>query len=86
MVANVVPVALELSTREVTLNPSFSFLAETGFRTTVTLYNHKNYPAEFTWKPIMTDQGMAFSICPDKGTVYYHTSLSNEQKLKCVVK
>ncbi|XP_066477404.1 cilia- and flagella-associated protein 47 [Tiliqua scincoides] len=69
VVADVVPVALELSTREVTLNPSFSFLAETGFRTTVTLYNRKNYPAEFTWKPIITDEGMAFSICPGKGIV-----------------
>ncbi|XP_053166997.1 cilia- and flagella-associated protein 47 isoform X2 [Hemicordylus capensis] len=69
VVANIVPVALELSARELTLNPSFSFLAETGFRATVTLYNRKNYPAEFTWKPIITDKGMAFSICPDKGTV-----------------
>lgn len=67
VVAKIVPVALELSTRELTLSPAFSFLAEYGFRSTVTLYNCKNYPAEFTWKPIITQQGMAFSICPDKG-------------------
>lgn len=67
VVAKIVPVALELSTRELTLSPAFSFLAESGFRSTVTLYNCKNYPAEFTWKPIITQQGMAFSICPDKG-------------------
>ncbi|XP_054830370.1 cilia- and flagella-associated protein 47-like [Eublepharis macularius] len=69
VVAKVAPVALELSTRELTLYPTFSFLAESGFRTTVTLYNRKNYHAQFTWKPVITDEGMAFSICPDKGTV-----------------
>ncbi|XP_003218974.3 cilia- and flagella-associated protein 47 isoform X1 [Anolis carolinensis] len=69
VVAKIVPVALELSTREVTLNPAFNFFAERGFRTTLTLYNHKNYPAKFTWKPIITEKGCAFSICPEKGTV-----------------
>ncbi|XP_063160761.1 cilia- and flagella-associated protein 47 [Candoia aspera] len=69
VIAKIVPVALELSTRELTLNPAFSFLAKTGFRTTVTLYNRKNYPAKFTWKSVITDKGMGFSICPDKGIV-----------------
>ncbi|XP_062983760.1 cilia- and flagella-associated protein 47 [Elgaria multicarinata webbii] len=69
VVAKIVPVALELSTRELTLNSAYNFLAEYGFRATVTLYNRKNYPAEFSWKPVITDQGMTFSICPDKGVV-----------------
>ncbi|XP_061485684.1 cilia- and flagella-associated protein 47-like [Rhineura floridana] len=69
VVATIVPVALELSTRELTLTPAFSYLAETGFRATVTLYNRKNYPAKFTWKPIIPDEGMAFSICPEEGVV-----------------
>ncbi|XP_060129516.1 cilia- and flagella-associated protein 47 isoform X1 [Zootoca vivipara] len=69
VVALVVPVALEISTREVTLSPAFSYLAETGFRTTVTLYNRGNCPAKFTWKPVITDEGMAFSICPEQGVV-----------------
>ncbi|XP_015276849.1 PREDICTED: cilia- and flagella-associated protein 47 [Gekko japonicus] len=78
VVAKIVPVALELSTRELTLYPTSSFLAENGFRTTVTLYNHKNYPAQFIWKPIITDKGMAFSICPDKGTVEAYKDLECE--------
>ncbi|KAG8136400.1 hypothetical protein E2320_004984, partial [Naja naja] len=69
VIGKIVPVALELSTKELTLNPAFSFLAKTGFRTTVTLYNRKNYPAQFTWKPVITDKGMGFSICPEKGIV-----------------
>ncbi|KAJ7320665.1 hypothetical protein JRQ81_020176, partial [Phrynocephalus forsythii] len=69
VLAKIVPVALELSTRELNLSPTYSFLAESGFRATVTLYNRRNYPAEFTWKPIVTDQGMAFSVCPEKGIV-----------------
>ncbi|XP_042314327.1 cilia- and flagella-associated protein 47 [Sceloporus undulatus] len=69
VVAKIVPIALELSTREVTLHPAFSFLEESGFRTTITLYNYKNHPAEFTWKPMITEEGTAFSICPEKGTV-----------------
>ncbi|XP_070587019.1 cilia- and flagella-associated protein 47-like isoform X1 [Erythrolamprus reginae] len=69
VIAKIVPVSLELSTNELTLNPAFSFLAKTGFRTTVTLYNRKNYPAQFTWKPVITDKGMGFSICPEKGIV-----------------
>ncbi|XP_060090088.1 cilia- and flagella-associated protein 47 [Heteronotia binoei] len=78
VVAKIVPVALELSTRELTLYPTFSFLAESGFRTTVTLYNRKNYPAQFIWKPIITDKGMAFSICPEKGTVEAYKDLECE--------
>uniref|UniRef100_A0ABM5FY67 Cilia- and flagella-associated protein 47 n=1 Tax=Pogona vitticeps TaxID=103695 RepID=A0ABM5FY67_9SAUR len=78
VLAKIVPIALELSTRELTLNPTYSFLAESGFRTTVTLYNRKNYPAEFTWKPIITDQGMAFSICPEKGIVEAYQDLECE--------
>lgn len=83
--AKIVPVALELSTRELTLYPTFSLLASSGFRTTVTLYNRKNYPAQFTWKPIITDKGMAFSICPDKGKLYWNTILSSDKTMKYVL-
>ncbi|XP_044297815.1 cilia- and flagella-associated protein 47 isoform X4 [Varanus komodoensis] len=69
VVAKTVPVALELSTRELTLTPAFNFLAEYGFRATVTLYNRKNYPAEFSWKPVIKEEAMVFSICPEKGVV-----------------
>ncbi|XP_077199055.1 cilia- and flagella-associated protein 47 isoform X2 [Paroedura picta] len=78
VVAKIVPVALELSTRELILYPTFSFLAESGFRTTITLYNRKNYPAQFIWKPIITDKGMAFSVFPDKGTVEAYKDLECE--------
>uniref|UniRef100_H3AJZ3 CFA47 protein n=1 Tax=Latimeria chalumnae TaxID=7897 RepID=H3AJZ3_LATCH len=64
VLAEVVPVALELSHRELILRPMFSFLAESGFRATVKLYNPRNYPAEFSWKPIITEKGIAFSIRP----------------------
>lgn len=60
-------VELELSAREVILNPIPGYLAETEFRTTVRVYNSRNHPAEFTWKPIITDRGTAFSIRPTKG-------------------
>ncbi|XP_069495471.1 cilia- and flagella-associated protein 47 [Ambystoma mexicanum] len=67
--AAAVPVALELSTNDLTLCPSNCLLVETGFRTTITVYNRRNYPAEFSWKPIITEKGIAFSIRPARGTV-----------------
>lgn len=67
VVAKAVSVELELSARELILNPTPGYLAGTEFRTTVTLYNPRNHPAGFTWKPINTHRGIAFSIQPAKG-------------------
>lgn len=69
--AKSVPVALELSAKELILNPTPGFLAETGFRATIRLYNRRNYFAEFTWTPVITDKGIAFSIRPAKGMVCF---------------
>ncbi|XP_048459067.1 cilia and flagella-associated protein 47-like [Rhincodon typus] len=69
ILANVVCVALELSSNELVLTPNYGFLAETGFRTTVRLYNRRNYPAQFSWSPILSEDGIAFFIRPDGGIV-----------------
>ncbi|KAM6144631.1 LOW QUALITY PROTEIN: cilia- and flagella-associated protein 47 [Phoenicopterus ruber ruber] len=78
VVAKAVSVELELSAREVILNPLPGYLAETEFRTTVRVYNRRNHPAEFTWKPIITDRGTAFSIQPAKGVVEAYRDLECE--------
>ena len=41
----------------------------TGIRGVITLSNKLNYPAEFTWTPILGERGMAFSIRPATGQV-----------------
>ncbi|XP_067848879.1 cilia- and flagella-associated protein 47-like [Heptranchias perlo] len=69
VLAKVVCVALELSSNELVLTPNYGLLAESGFRTTVRLYNRRNYPAQFSWSPILTEKGIAFFIRPDGGTV-----------------
>ncbi|KAM4702008.1 cilia- and flagella-associated protein 47 [Discoglossus pictus] len=76
--AEAVSVALEMSMNELVLKPNSSFLAETGFRSSITLYNRRNYPAEFVWKPIVTKNGIAFSIRPAKGTVDAYKDLQCE--------
>ncbi|NXF35598.1 CFA47 protein, partial [Nyctibius bracteatus] len=78
VVAKVVSAELELSARELILNPIPGYLAETEFRTTVRVYNPRNHPAEFTWKPIITDRGTAFSIRPVKGFVEAYRDLECE--------
>ncbi|NWQ89725.1 CFA47 protein, partial [Burhinus bistriatus] len=78
VVAKAVSVELKLSARELILNPVPGYLAETEFRTTVRVYNPRNYPAEFTWKPIFTDKGTAFSIQPAKGFVEAYRDLECE--------
>ncbi|EMP32673.1 Putative protein CXorf22 [Chelonia mydas] len=78
VVAKAVSVALELSARELILNPTPGFLAETSFRATVRLCNRRNYLAEFNWKPIVTDKGIAFSIRPAKGIVEAYKDLECE--------
>ncbi|XP_066563691.1 cilia- and flagella-associated protein 47-like [Amia ocellicauda] len=78
VVGTVVPVSLELSAAEIVLSPSHNFLAEAGYRGTVTLTNPRNHPAEFTWKPIITENGIAFSIRPATGTVEAYRELDCE--------
>ncbi|KAK2544952.1 Cfap47 [Columba livia] len=78
VVAKAVSVELELSARELILNPTPGYLAGTEFRTTVTLYNPRNHPAGFTWKPINTHRGIAFSIQPAKGFVEAYRDLDCE--------
>ncbi|NXL50837.1 CFA47 protein, partial [Podilymbus podiceps] len=78
VVAKAVSVELELSARELILNPIPGYLAETEFRTTVRVYNRRNHPAEFTWKPVITDRGTAFSIHPAKGFVEAYRDLECE--------
>ncbi|XP_075446373.1 cilia- and flagella-associated protein 47 isoform X3 [Ascaphus truei] len=67
--AKVVPVALELPSHELILRPNYGFLAETGLRSSIRLYNRRNHPAEFSWKPVISEKGIAFSIRPARGTV-----------------
>ncbi|XP_068773049.1 cilia- and flagella-associated protein 47 isoform X2 [Struthio camelus] len=76
--AKAVSVELELSAKELILNPIPGYLAETEFRTTVTVYNRRNYSAEFSWKPIITDERTSFSIRPAKGFVDAYRDLECE--------
>ncbi|XP_046887323.1 cilia- and flagella-associated protein 47-like [Hypomesus transpacificus] len=78
VVARVVPLALELSAPEVLLGPAHSLLAQSGYRSSVTLRNRGNQVADFTWKPIITEEGMAFSIRPATGCVEAHSELECE--------
>ncbi|XP_076799523.1 cilia- and flagella-associated protein 47-like isoform X2 [Clavelina lepadiformis] len=76
VLARIIPVALELSCNDLELTPEAGVPAEAGYRSTVTLYNRRNYPAEFTWSPILTDRGTAFSIRPATGTVEAYKDLN----------
>ncbi|XP_040516248.1 cilia- and flagella-associated protein 47 isoform X2 [Gallus gallus] len=78
VIANVVPVELHLSARELILSPIPGYLAETEFRTTVTVYNPGNRSAEFTWKPVTTQKGTSFSIQPTKGFVEPYSDIECE--------
>ena len=68
VLAEVVPVSLELSSEEIELLPSLGLPAEAGIRGVVSLKNPLNHPAEFTWSPILGERGTAFSIRPATGT------------------
>ncbi|XP_045065582.1 cilia- and flagella-associated protein 47-like isoform X3 [Coregonus clupeaformis] len=76
--SQVVPVVLQLSQSQVVLSPSPSYLAPSGYRGTVTLVNPRNHPADFTWRPIITEKGIAFSIRPATGTVEAYRELDCE--------
>lgn len=69
ILADVVPVSLELSTDALVLRPTFGLPSDAGFRGIITLYNKLNYPAEFTWAPNLGEKGTAFSIRPATGVV-----------------
>ncbi|XP_066106636.1 cilia- and flagella-associated protein 47 [Saccopteryx bilineata] len=76
VVADVLPVRLELSSKEVVLKPHGFFL-KTCFRDTVTLYNHQNYVARFEWIPAYTKK-IGFFIRPNQGSVEPYSSLKCE--------
>lgn len=38
-----------------------------GLRGSITLLNKRNYPAEFSWSPVVDEKGTAFSIRPSIG-------------------
>ncbi|XP_029603297.1 cilia- and flagella-associated protein 47 [Salmo trutta] len=76
--SQLVPVVLQLSQSQVVLSPSPSYLAQSGYRGTVTLVNPRNHPADFTWRPVITETGMAFSIRPATGTVEAYRELDCE--------
>ncbi|XP_034145586.1 cilia- and flagella-associated protein 47 [Esox lucius] len=76
--SHVVPVALQLSQSQVVLTPSPSYLAESGYRGTVTLVNSRNHPADFTWRPVVTETGISFSIRPATGMVEAYRELDCE--------
>ncbi|KAM8753166.1 cilia- and flagella-associated protein 47 [Rhynchonycteris naso] len=77
VVADVLPVRLELSSKEVVLRPHGFFL-KTCFRETVTLYNHQNYLARFEWIPVYRKKIVGFFIRPSQGTVEPYSSLKCE--------
>ncbi|KAH9504693.1 Cilia- and flagella-associated protein 47 [Bulinus truncatus] len=78
VLAEVVPIALELSANKIVLKPQYGLPTEAGYRGVVTLFNRLNYPAEFTWSPNLTEKGTAFSIRPATGVVEPESDLDCE--------
>ncbi|TNN43031.1 Cilia- and flagella-associated protein 47 [Liparis tanakae] len=76
--AQVVPLALELSTDLLVLRPNHTWLAQSGYRSFVTLRNQRNHTAEFTWSPLVTESGILFSIRPATGSVEPYRELDCE--------
>ncbi|KAF3706395.1 Cilia- and flagella-associated protein 47 [Channa argus] len=76
--AQVVPLALELSTTLLVLTSTPPLLTQSGYRTSITLRNQHNHPTEFTWRPIVTERGILFSIRPATGTVEPYRELDCE--------
>lgn len=65
--AQVVPLALELSTTLLVLYPISSMLAKSEYRSTVTIRNKRNHAAEFSWRKESKENGNPFSVQPTKG-------------------
>ncbi|XP_065057284.1 cilia and flagella-associated protein 47-like isoform X2 [Rhopilema esculentum] len=78
VLAEVVTVALSLSTQEITVSPSPGLPPEAGMRKTLTLHNNRNMTAEFSWAPVVGKDGTAFSVRPARGTVNPNSSLECE--------
>ncbi|XP_047432995.1 cilia and flagella-associated protein 47-like isoform X3 [Mugil cephalus] len=76
--AQVVPLALELSTNLLVLRPDPNLLAASGYRSSVTLRNPCNHAAEFTWRPVVTERGILFSVRPATGVVEPYSELDCE--------
>ncbi|KAM9328460.1 cilia- and flagella-associated protein 47-like [Pholidichthys leucotaenia] len=76
--AQVVPMALELSTNMLVLHSTPNLLTASGYRSSVTLINNCNKAAEFTWRPLVTENGILFSVRPATGVVEPHKELDCE--------
>ncbi|KAM4711439.1 LOW QUALITY PROTEIN: cilia- and flagella-associated protein 47-like [Anableps anableps] len=77
--AQVVPLALELSTNLLVLPPHPTMRAGSEYRSSVTLRNLCNCVVEFTWKPVIPKSGLLlFSVRPATGTVEPHMELDCE--------
>ncbi|XP_056226909.1 cilia and flagella-associated protein 47-like [Seriola aureovittata] len=76
--AEVVPLALELSTTTLLLRPTPTLLAQSGYRSSVTLRNRCNHAAEFAWRPVVTESGILFSVRPATGIVEPYRELECE--------
>ncbi|XP_070711754.1 cilia- and flagella-associated protein 47-like [Pempheris klunzingeri] len=76
--AQVVPLALEMSTTRLVLRPTPNLLAQSGYRSSVTLRNQQNHATDFTWRPVVTESGILFSIRPATGTVEPYRELDCE--------
>ncbi|NWV59822.1 CFA47 protein, partial [Malurus elegans] len=78
VVANALPVELELSKRELILIPIAGSLAGTEFRRTVKVLNRRNHPAAFVWRPLTPERKPSFSIRPTRGFVEAYSDLECE--------
>ncbi|KAM4559691.1 cilia- and flagella-associated protein 47-like isoform 2-T3 [Odontesthes bonariensis] len=76
--AQVVPLALELSTNLLVLHPTSAMFAGSEYRNSVTLQNQCSHPVEFTWQPVVTDNGILFSVRPATGAVEPYKELDCE--------
>ncbi|KAK5608644.1 hypothetical protein CRENBAI_022655 [Crenichthys baileyi] len=77
--AQVVPLALELSSNLQVLLPTPLMLAGSEYRNSVTLRNPCNCVTEFTWQPVIPQSGLLlFSVRPATGTVEPHKELDCE--------
>ncbi|XP_043966172.1 cilia- and flagella-associated protein 47-like isoform X2 [Gambusia affinis] len=77
--AEVIPLALELSSNRLVLTPNPDLLAGSEYRGIVTLQNLSNCVAEFSWKPVIPESGLLlYSIRPCTGVVEPHMELDCE--------
>ncbi|NWZ36706.1 CFA47 protein, partial [Brachypodius atriceps] len=78
VIAHAMPIELQLSTRELILNPVSGCLAGTEFRRTVRVCNPRNHPVGFTWTAETGDRKSAFTIKPTKGFVEPYSDVECE--------